>query len=99
MASMLGALRFQFPSPALSAMGLQSQLFINFGTLKNSSFSNGIWNLNGFKTIASDVRASIGAGIVWPLKIGVLELNLCRVIARGPDDYGKTGLQFGITPF
>lgn len=39
-----------------------------------------------------------GAGIVWPTKIGKLELNLCQVLARQPFDQPRTGLQFGFVP-
>ncbi len=39
-----------------------------------------------------------GAGIVWPTKIGKLELNLCKVLARQPFDLPRTGLQFGFVP-
>lgn len=39
-----------------------------------------------------------GAGIVWPTKIGKLELNLCQVLARQPFDQPRVGLQFGFMP-
>jgi outer membrane protein insertion porin family len=89
MCTALGALRFELPSPSLSAIGIQGQVFLQAGTLTESV-------LNGIKS--TNWRATLGAGLVWPTNLGVLELNLCQVIKKSKDDSAKVGLQFGITP-
>lgn len=39
-----------------------------------------------------------GAGIVWPTRIGKLELNVCQVLAKQPFDRSRVGLNFGFVP-
>ena len=39
-----------------------------------------------------------GAGIVWPTRIGKLELNACQVLTKQPFDKALVGLQFGFVP-
>jgi hypothetical protein len=39
-----------------------------------------------------------GAGIVWPTRIGKLELNACQVLTKQPYDKARVGLQFGFVP-
>ena len=39
-----------------------------------------------------------GAGIVWPTRIGKLELNACQVLTKQPFDKARVGLQFGFVP-
>lgn len=41
---------------------------------------------------------SQGAGIVWPTRVGKLELNLTRVVRAREHDRVKTGVQFGFSP-
>lgn len=90
MCTVLGALRFDVPSPTLAALGVRGQLFIQSGTLTDGP-AEGL--------VAANWRTSVGVGIVWPTNLGVLELNVCRAIKSTEHDHVKTGLQFGITPY
>lgn len=94
MASMLAALRFDLPFKTLHALGVQGQVFFNAGTLGNFLEKGSI-----SRNLKQSFRSSVGAGLLWPLKIGQLELNVCRVLSNKNDDYPKNGLQFGITPY
>lgn len=96
--TILGALRFQLPSPTLADLGIQGQVFANIGVL--GDLEEGpmrMLNLKNF--ICNNLRATIGVGVIWPLQIGQLEANICRVIRKGQHDYAKNGLQFGISPY
>jgi len=97
MASMLGAFRFDLPSRTLNALGIQGQVFFNIGTLGN--FLDKGEGASIARKLKQSFRSSIGAGLLWPLKIGQLELNICRILSSNHDDYPKNGFQFGITPY
>lgn len=95
--SILAALRFNLPVQSLTELGIEGQIFCNVGTL--GDFEEGNLTISSPKQFAKDIRATIGAGVVWPLKIGQLEANICRVLHKGKYDYAKNGIQFGITPY
>ncbi len=42
--------------------------------------------------------AAQGAGIIWPTRIGKMELNVSQVLSRQPLDQTRIGLQFGFVP-
>jgi outer membrane protein insertion porin family len=93
--SVLGALRFQMPIPTLSALGIEGQIFCNVGLL--GDLGDGMTMKQKFAK--ENLRATLGMGLYWPLQIGQLEANICRVMNKGPRDYAKNGIQFGITPY
>lgn len=96
----VAALRFQLPHATLTALGMKGQIFANAGTMGNLWGDESIFGgKNPIHTFQTKIRATVGAGIVWPLKIGQLELNICRVMSQSPSDYSKNGIQFGITPY
>jgi len=96
----VAALRFNIPSATLTALGMKGQIFANAGTVGNLWGDESIFGgQRPVHTLKAKMRASVGAGIVWPLKIGQLELNICRVFSQSPSDYSKNGIQFGITPY
>eukprot|EP00889_Picochlorum_renovo_P003511 jgi/Picre1/30541/NNA_005904.t1 len=96
----VAALRFQLPYATLAALGMKGQIFANAGTVGNLWGDESIFGgKNPIHTFRTKIRATVGAGIVWPLKIGQLELNICRVMSQSPSDYSKNGIQFGITPY
>lgn len=97
--SLMAALRFQMPFPTLSALGMQGQIFVNSGTLGNIGEGNFKSPVDFSKIWRNDIRTTVGVGIVWPLSIGQLEFNVCRVMRKGQHDYSKNGFQFGITPY
>jgi outer membrane protein insertion porin family len=97
MASMLAAFRFDLPFKTLNALGVQGQVFLNAGTLGNFLEKGEKASIS--RNLKQSFRSSVGAGLLWPLKIGQLELNVCRVLSNKKDDYPKHGLQFGITPY
>lgn len=39
-----------------------------------------------------------GVGLVWPTRLGKMELNFCRVLRAQEHDHVKTGVQFGFFP-
>lgn len=96
--SVLGALRFPLPIPSLSAFGIEGQMFGNAGILGDlGERTMRITTLRKF--LDDNLRLTIGVGLFWPLQIGQLEANICRVINKGRHDYAKNGIQFGITPY
>lgn len=96
--SILGALRFKLPIPTLSALGIEGQVFGNVGLL--GDLAEGSLRMTKKQNFAREnLRGTIGMGFFWPLQIGQLEANICRVINKGPRDYAKNGIQFGITPY
>lgn len=97
MASMLAAFRFDLPFRTLNALGIQGQVFFNTGTLGNFLEKGERGSMT--RNLKQSFRSSVGAGLLWPLKIGQLELNFCRVLSTKHDDYPKNGIQFGITPY
>ena len=43
--------------------------------------------------------AAQGLGVVWPTRVGKLEVNMCRVLRFQPQDRFNTyGLQVGFSP-
>lgn len=60
MASLLGALRFDFPSPSLASLGLKGQLFCNVGTLLGGEDISNSWARKRFaKDLSANLRVSI----------------------------------------
>lgn len=96
--SVLGALRFPLPIPSLSVLGIEGQMFGNAGIL--GDLGERTMRITSLRKFLNDnVRVTIGVGLFWPLQIGQLEANICRVINKGRHDYAKNGIQFGITPY
>lgn len=87
--SLFGALRFDLPSPVLTAMGLRGQVFLQAGVLENG-FNQAI--------TAGNWRSSVGLGMTVPTALGVLELNLSTAVKTKDGDQVKYGIQFGLTP-
>ena len=52
---------------------------------------------DGHAAAAAGLRCQ-GAGLVWPTRIGRLELNVCQVLTGQEHDKVKRGIQFGFTP-
>ena len=46
--------------------------------------------------IKNSMRAAAGAGIVFPTRIGRLEINYCHVLRALDNDRPKAGFQFGL---
>jgi len=96
--SILGAIRFHLPIATLSALGVRGQVFGNVGVL--GDLGEGTLRMtNRRKFVNENIRTTVGIGLFWPLQIGQLEANICRVINKGPQDSAKNGIQFGITPY
>lgn len=51
-----------------------------------------------FRSVSSDIGMLQGVGVRWQTTIGVLEINLCQVLAHQANDRPKVGLQFGVIP-
>ena len=47
--------------------------------------------------VQQSLRAAAGAGVVFPTRIGRLELNYCHVLRAMVDDRPKSGFQVGLT--
>ncbi|KAL6769455.1 SAM50 [Auxenochlorella protothecoides x Auxenochlorella symbiontica] len=90
----LGALNFELPFEATRAAGLYAHLFVNGGNVVGL----GPACREDAAAFASGFRWSMGAGIVWPTRVGKLELNLTRVVRAREHDRVKTGVQFGFSP-
>ncbi|KAL4421736.1 hypothetical protein ABPG77_002352 [Micractinium sp. CCAP 211/92] len=95
--SLMAALNFQLPAESLRSVGIHGHVFVNGGSLVQG-VGPGRSLQSAWHEFGTSFRWSVGAGIVWPTKIGKLELNLCKVLARQPFDLPRTGLQFGFVP-
>lgn len=95
--SLMAAVNFQLPAESLRSAGIHGHVFVNGGSLVHG-VAPGRSLQNAWHEFATSFRWSVGAGIVWPTKIGKLELNLCQVLARQPFDQPRVGLQFGFMP-
>ncbi|PRW61285.1 Sorting and assembly machinery component 50 [Chlorella sorokiniana] len=98
MCSLMAALNFPMPSDAMRAAGIHGHVFINGGNLVGLSGGGRAGLRSAWREFSTSFRWSIGAGIVWPTRIGKLELNLCQVLAQQPFDQPRRGLQFGFVP-
>ncbi|KAI7844949.1 hypothetical protein COHA_001596 [Chlorella ohadii] len=111
MCSLMAALNFPLPSDAMRAAGIHGHVFINGGNLVGLSGGGRSGLRSAWRDFSTSFRWSIvsmglksvgdalwGAGIVWPTRIGKLELNLCQVLAQQPFDQARRGLQFGFVP-
>ncbi|KAL4452572.1 hypothetical protein ABPG75_008234 [Micractinium tetrahymenae] len=95
--SLMAALNFQLPAESLRSVGIHGHVFVNGGSLVQGA-GPGRSLQSAWHEFATSFRWSVGAGIVWPTRIGKLELNLCQVLARQPFDQPRVGLQFGFVP-
>lgn len=89
--SLLAALRFKLPGEAAKRAGLYGQAFLNGGSL--APLSGGL--SGAMHQMATTLRWSMGLGIVWPLPVGRLELNIGRVLTAQANDVKSGTLQFG----
>ena len=131
--SLLAAVAFPLPAPALQAAGVHGHVFLNGGNLVGLSRPPGggsrlhefsttfrwsmvrrAWTASlprslglggcavGLRSLPQHPRWAPlflqGAGIVWPTRLGRLELNVCQLLTQQQHDRVKRGLQFGFVP-
>ncbi|KAK2079523.1 hypothetical protein QBZ16_001917 [Prototheca wickerhamii] len=92
--SLLGALNVELPWEALRQAGMYGHLFVNGGTCLGLDAD---WKKE-VSQLPSSFRWSLGVGLVWPTRLGKMELNFCRVLRAQEHDHVKTGVQFGFFP-
>lgn len=97
-ATVLAALRFQFPSRNLQEAGVHGHFFINGGNLSLLSGTNRSIQQTVTEDFLRNWRWTAGVGMRWQTTIGTLEVNLCQVLAQQQHDRPKIGFQFGVTP-
>ncbi|GAB4818843.1 hypothetical protein N2152v2_005889 [Parachlorella kessleri] len=95
--SLLAAVNFPVPVPTLRAAGMHGQLFLNGGNILALG-GTGKSLRDAWQEFSTSFRWSVGAGIVWPTRIGRLELNVAQVLTSQEHDKVKRGIQFGFTP-
>lgn len=99
-ASLMAALNFKLPHPALQALRLHGHAFLNGGSsvlLTGNGKGYGA-NLREFGT---SLRWSVGAGLVLPTPFGRFEINYAWVLSHQPYDRLQAGIQLGFasSPF
>ncbi|KAK9830313.1 hypothetical protein WJX72_010954 [[Myrmecia] bisecta] len=95
--SLLAAIRFELPHPALRQAGIYGHAFVNGGNL---ALLSGVKRSlrDSVNNFATTFRWSTGVGLVWPTKLGNFEVNFCRVLSYQPYDRPQIGFQFGFAP-
>jgi len=85
------------PSQSLNMKG---QVFVNAGTVTPlwPCGPGGLDASSLSKRIADDMRVTTGVGILFPISVGLIELNYCHIHKFKDTDRVKRGLQFSITP-
>lgn len=88
MCSLIASLTFDLPNKLMNTVGIHGHVFLNGGNVAPL--------LNcGLKAFLEDFRWSAGFGIVFPTRVGRLEVNYCHVLKKGMKDEVKHGIQFG----
>lgn len=99
--SILAAVNFEVPFEAAREVGIRGHVFLNGGSLVGLG---GGGRMSGVKSsvneMVSKVRWCVGAGLVWPTRIGMLEVNVCKVLSHQVNDRPMSGpgFQFGFSP-
>jgi outer membrane protein insertion porin family len=109
--SLLAAVNFELPFEAAREVGIRGHVFLNGGSLVGlGRGGNGVGGvgeggrISGVKgsvnEMVSKIRWCVGAGLVWPTRIGMLEVNVCKVLSHQVNDRPMSGpgFQFGFTP-
>mmetsp|Transcript_54263 Transcript_54263/g.172255 ORF Transcript_54263/g.172255 Transcript_54263/m.172255 type:complete len:471 (+) Transcript_54263:310-1722(+) len=94
------AVNFDIPQKVARALGVHGHVFANAGNLAPlNAGAFGSWG--GFESALADFvstfRCSVGAGVVFPTRIGRLEINYCHVLSAEPTDRTKRGVQVGFS--
>ncbi len=78
------------PVPALlfQRYGLRMHTFADAGCLANS--------VADIRDISRSARVTVGAGLVLPTSLGILELNYAHVLRRCAQDRTSPGVRFGL---
>lgn len=97
-ATVLAALRFEFPSKGLQEAGIHGHLFVNGGSLSLLSGTSRSMKQAVTQDFVTSWRWSVGVGLRWQTTVGTLEVNLCQVLAQQQHDRPRIGFQFGVTP-
>ncbi|KAL3152135.1 hypothetical protein ABBQ32_001233 [Trebouxia sp. C0010 RCD-2024] len=97
-ATVLAALRFQFPSRSLQEAGIHGHFFVNGGSLSLLSGTGRSLKQAVTEDFMRSWRWTAGVGVRWQTTIGTLEINLSQILAQQQHDKPKIGVQFGFTP-
>ena len=92
MASALAAVTFPIPYQPLAEVGVHGHAFVNAGTLLPLAAAA------GRAREGPAVRASCGLGLVFPTKLGRLEVNYCLAVRAARGDEVRRGWSFGLRP-
>jgi outer membrane protein insertion porin family len=109
--SMLAAVIFELPFEAAREVGIRGHVFLNGGSLVGlGGGGSGVGGVGGggrisavrgsLNEMVSKIRWCVGAGLIWPTRIGMLEVNVCKVLSHQVNDRPMSGpgFQFGFTP-
>jgi outer membrane protein insertion porin family len=92
------AMTFKFPNRILSSLNVKGQVFVNAGTITPLCGPGGLDTSVLPKRIVDDMRITTGVGIMFPISVGLIELNYCHINKFKDTDRVKRGIQFSITP-
>ncbi|KDD76955.1 hypothetical protein H632_c56p0, partial [Helicosporidium sp. ATCC 50920] len=95
--TILASLSFELPFELAREAGMHGHVFLNGGSVVGVAGREGGLR-DRAREFGQSLRWTVGAGIVWPTRVGRLELNACRVLVRHEHDRAKNGLQFGFAP-
>jgi len=87
--SALAAVTFPLPSEVLNEVGVHGHVWANAGTLLP---------LAAWQQARASLRLSTGLGLVFPTRIGRMEVNYCVVLRKQEHDELRRGIQFGLRP-
>lgn len=95
--TLTAAYNFPLPSEALRQAGIHAQFFVQGGS---SVLLSGIGRpiKDSCEQFWNTFRWTMGAGIVWPTRLGNLEVNYCQVLKSHAHDRLRNGIQVGFTP-
>lgn len=94
--SVMASLLFQFPQPALRALRVQGQAFVNGGScVQLSGVGGGRTISEGVDLFSKTLRWSAGVGLVLPTVFGRFEANYVVVLSHQEQDKLRRGIQLG----
>eukprot|EP00245_Coleochaete_scutata_P004744 TRINITY_DN17665_c0_g1_i1.p1 TRINITY_DN17665_c0_g1~~TRINITY_DN17665_c0_g1_i1.p1 ORF type:complete len:504 (-),score=69.59 TRINITY_DN17665_c0_g1_i1:472-1956(-) len=92
--SVTASLSFEPPLRFMRSIGLFGHTFATAGTLLPLAGHKGLPSTQELK---DSFRVSTGIGLVFPTRLGRVELNYCHVWRKLEHDQVKKGLHFGLT--